>query len=158
MIELSIIAKATAILVLGLLAAGFAQKARASVRHAIVGATLVVLLILPVALLTLPELTVRVPIAQANSPTPVFEAVSRDASQGSSPTTPTVATAARNFDTSPTTIIRIVWATGAALLLLSLTGSLWRLRQLRRTGLPWIELTGEIAKWRDGEMAKWRKC
>ena len=33
MIELSIIAKATAILVLGLLAAGFAQKARASVRH-----------------------------------------------------------------------------------------------------------------------------
>ena len=151
MSEIPFIAKATAILALGLVAAAFAQRASAAIRHALISATFVVLLILPVAVVSLPEIAIRVPIAAFES------VVSRPPTSALSvarePSPPTQAIAAtQRVELSARIIIRIIWVTGAALVLVSLAAGLWRVRRLRRTGLP----TESIAKlaWRNDQLSK----
>jgi beta-lactamase regulating signal transducer with metallopeptidase domain len=134
-----VIVKATIVLLLALIALRLTRGARASVRHAILAATFAVLLALPAAPLVLPEVAIPVPaVAQkavwteAPIPAPLRTLAS-----------PIVATA-NAPDREPsslqvTTVIAMAWGAGAAVVLLSLGVGLWRLHQLRRQGVPWIE-------------------
>jgi beta-lactamase regulating signal transducer with metallopeptidase domain len=142
-VELSILGKATLMLVLGLAFVKLAGRARASVRHLLLTATFVTVFALPLIALTAPEVVIGVPVAQAT----VTETVTI-------PSTPRIvpAPAPLSVDlpgpvnvtaswSAPSWIamIRLVWLAGAILLATQLGVELWRLHRIRRDGLPWTE-------------------
>lgn len=142
-VELSILAKATLLLVMGLGLARLAVNARASARHLLLAAMFAALLALPLIAVTAPEMTFEVPVSYSDSS--ITKPGSVPASGALTPTT------GGNFEPIPkeaggwtapgwATIVRTGWATGAVLLLVSLAINLWRLRRLRRQGLPALEL------------------
>jgi beta-lactamase regulating signal transducer with metallopeptidase domain len=139
--ELSILSKATIILVLGLSATWVAGRTRASVRHLLLVCTFAALLALPVIVIGAPEVTVEVPTSRADGSTASVIATSTsgtslpgDRSNGSQ----------RILDgyswPSWQTIARSVWIGGVMLLLAWLAIDLWRLRRICREGIPSIEL------------------
>lgn len=69
LVELSILGKATLILVIGLTIVMLSGRARASVRHLLLTATLAAVLALPLIVLAAPEVTIGVPAAQASEST-----------------------------------------------------------------------------------------
>ena len=154
MIELSIIVKATLTAALGLIAAAIARRARASIRHAIVASTFGMLLILPAAIVWLPALTIPVPMSVTSSLTTPLPVTPPSAVPAAVERGAVVPSPSGGFDISIRAILIVIWAIGFAALAITLAIGVWRLRQLRRTGLPWMGSTGEIAKWRNGEMAK----
>ena len=138
-LDLAIVAKATIILAIGLTAAPLARRARASVRHLLLAATLGTLLVLPAGVGTLPAVTIRVPAdreqhvedaASGEARTMLAPAISLSAAPGES---------GRSFHSpvSLAMLLRAVWAGGAVFLLALLAIDLRRLRALRRGGLPW---------------------
>src|SRR5262252_1996918 len=66
LVELSILGKATIILVIGLTIVLLSRRARASVRHLLLAATLAAVLALPLIVLSVPEVTIGVPASQAS--------------------------------------------------------------------------------------------
>ena len=140
MTELLLVVKATVVLVLGLVAATAARRARASVRHAILASTFAALLALPVATVMLPGIAITIPADRA--PAQLVEPAVPPVSPP--PTTGAVAGVARDpmgprASLTAWTIVVVVWGLGAALVLVSLTVALINLRRLRRHGLPWME-------------------
>jgi len=137
--ELSIVAKATAIVIAGLIAVRMASHARASVRHLLLAATFVSLVALPLLLIAAPQATIDVPVVSAAA-----------ASRSAVTVRPSGAVRADAVDASPVerrwsapsllAIARTVWLAGAVLFLAPVPVVLWRLRRLRRTGLPWPNL------------------
>jgi hypothetical protein len=65
----SIVLKATMTLVAGLIAVACARRARASLRHAMLTATLAVALALPAGVLLLPVMAIEIPVAGATAGT-----------------------------------------------------------------------------------------
>src|SRR5262245_27345286 len=65
MVELSILGKATIILVMGLTTVMLSRRARASVRHLLLAAMLAAVLTLPLIVLAVPEVIIGVPASQA---------------------------------------------------------------------------------------------
>src|SRR5215510_5730481 len=65
-VELSILGKATVILVIGLTIVILSRRARASVRHLLLAATLAAVLALPLIALAVPEMTIGVPASQTS--------------------------------------------------------------------------------------------
>lgn len=138
-IELSIVAKATAIVIAGLIAVRLASHARASVRHLLLAATFASLLALPLLLIAGPQATIDVPVA-----------LSPAASRSTVVVRPSVAVRPDAVAVQPTenrsslpsgmALARMVWLAGAVLCLAPVPIVLWRLRRLRRTGLPWPNL------------------
>ena len=61
MIEVSLLVKATVVLALGLAVAAAARRARASVRHVWIAATLGSLALLPIVAGTVPDVTIQLP-------------------------------------------------------------------------------------------------
>jgi bla regulator protein BlaR1 len=145
-VELSILGKATIMLALGLTAAGLAGRGRASVRHLFLVVTFGMLLVLPVIILTTPGVTIDVPVsraiqsATATSVLPTAGPLAPRANVG--PAQP------ENGEWSLPSwpqIVRLGWVGGTVILLLSLAVALWRLRRIRRDGLPGPEL-GELVQ------------
>jgi len=142
-VELSILGKATILLALGLIAARLAARARASVRHLLLSTTFATLLALPLIIFTAPAVTIEVPVSRTSDST----AASRVAPQPDVFIPPTSSGPARRTPGSShwsapswLTMIRAGWIAGAMLLLALLAVDLWRLRRIRRKGLPWPEL------------------
>ena len=143
--ELSLLVKATVVMGAGLIAAGLARRARASVRHVVLAATLASLLALPLAAATELAIPIEVPAAAIAPPAapPAVAPAPRDAgrtaaaadAQGGAPLERAVSWPA---------VARAAWLAGAAVLLTQLALTLWRLRRLRRTGLPWPEMRAAI--------------
>jgi beta-lactamase regulating signal transducer with metallopeptidase domain len=133
-LELSVVVKATILLALALLAARAASHARASVRHVMLASAFAALLALPFIAVSAPKLAIDVPVARAlAAPAPTAPAVS--------PTSPVRATNSEPVSAgwdmpSRAAILRVAWMTGAAVCLAPLLLMLWRLRRIRRTGLP----------------------
>jgi len=141
LVELSILGKATIILVIGLTVVMPFRRARASVRHLLLAATLAAVLVLPLIVLAAPEVIIGVPASQAIESTDI------------SPDAPPVALTAPTITSLPSratesaswslpswmTIFRTVWLAGAFLLLAQLAVDLRRLYRIRRDGLPWLE-------------------
>ena len=141
-VELSILGKATLMLVIGLIVVKLAGRARASVRHLLLTATFATVFALPLIALTAPEVTIAVSVAQAREPVPNITAVTPSVVPLSttSSSQPNRATEHPSWSApSWITIVRLVWVAGAILLLLQLGVDLWRLYRIRRDGLPWTE-------------------
>ena len=144
--ELSLLVKATVVMGAGLAAAGLARRARASVRHVVLAATLASLLALPLAAATELAIAIEVPAASSAPPAapPAVASAPREAGRMAAPAADAESRAP--FDRAVTwpAVVRAVWLAGAAMLLAQLALTLWRLRRLRRTGLPWPEMRAAI--------------
>src|SRR5262245_41179620 len=140
LVELSILGKATVILVIGLTIVMLSRRARASVRHLLLAATLAAVLALPLIILSVPEVTIGVPASQASESADLI------------PAAPPVALTATTIASLPSratgnapwslpswlTIFRTAWLAGAFLLLAQLAVDLRRLYRIRRGRLPWM--------------------
>ena len=141
-VELSILGKATIMLVIGLTVVKLAARARASVRHLLLTATFATVFALPLIALTAPEVRIGVPVTSAGeSITNVLPATPTVAlTPAASSIFPSRATENASWSVpSWITIVRLVWIAGAILLLLQLGADLSRLYRIRRDGLPWPE-------------------
>ncbi len=141
-VELSIVAKSTAIVAAGLVAARLASHARASVRHLFLAATFASLVALPLLLVAVPHATIDFPVAQTRAAA-ASAAAGRPAS-AARPGAVDGATLDRQFaQLSGLKVARAIWLAGAALFLAPVPIVLWRLRRIRRTGLPWTEFRAQ---------------
>ena len=141
--ELSIVIKATVALAAGLTAAALASRARAAVRHVVLAATLGAVAALPLGGALLPALTVAVELpAAVTTPAPVSTPVAAaDAAAGG------LTTAAPAVVSTPSSVrrlslsegLRLLWAGGVVLLVGVLLHALWKVRQIRRTAIPWLD-------------------
>jgi beta-lactamase regulating signal transducer with metallopeptidase domain len=146
MIELSILVKASALLALGLTVAGLARRARASVRHLWLAATLGSLAALPLLAVAVPSVTIPVPASYAAiAPQPAADAAPRVSNADRDEGGVATAAPAPAAWTAPSwiTLVRLVWIAGAAAMLASLFVSLARVRAIRRDGLPRTDLVAE---------------
>jgi beta-lactamase regulating signal transducer with metallopeptidase domain len=141
-IDASIVVKATLILAVPLAGLRLAASGtRASVRHAILAATFGVLLILPAAAMVMPRILVAIPVApQINvSASPVPMAVAPRAADTLGVVAQKPRAVARQFPwPAASTLFGAAWAMGTVLFLVPLAVPLWRLRTIRRRGLPWV--------------------
>jgi beta-lactamase regulating signal transducer with metallopeptidase domain len=158
LVELSILGKATVILVVGLTIVMLSRRARASVRHLQLTATLAAVLALPLIVWAAPEVFIGVPASQAGESTEL------------SPPEPPVALTAPAITSLPSratesapwslpswmTIFRTVWLAGVCLLFAQFALDLRRLYRIRREGLLWME-SRELMQWLASECGIRRK-
>jgi beta-lactamase regulating signal transducer with metallopeptidase domain/ankyrin repeat protein len=128
-------------MVLGLMAAGLAARARASVRHLLLAVTFASVLALPLVSRFAPE--IAIPLVSVAAPPDVTLAPTAGDSRVA-PSSAVGAAAPVGVSTgwpaiSWIQVARAAWTVGTVAFLASLALVLWRLRHLRRTGLPWRE-------------------
>jgi beta-lactamase regulating signal transducer with metallopeptidase domain len=138
MFELALVVKATALLAAGLVLTRVANRAGASVRHLILAATFAAVLVLPLAWPVAPAIMIDVPVAARSlAVSPASSVASaRSADVGAVETTDSAAGRGRWSMPDWPVALRIVWAAGAVLMLLSLVAGVWRSRRIRRTAVP----------------------
>ena len=140
-IELSIVLKATVILGLTIIALALTRQVRASVRHLLLASTFGTLLTLPFVAAVLPPLFLEIKTSQATRVAlpplalPNLQPMDRLSAGHDGWHTSDGDRAA----VSARTLLRMGWAIGALLFLGPVVGDLWRLRNLRRHGLPWLD-------------------
>lgn len=155
-VELSMLLKATIILVLGLIAVQVARRARASLRHLLLVATFATLLALPLIMISGPEVRIEFPFSRASETIaisdtqPAPKAVRTNTGGDASSIAAGLATLEDDQWSAPSwpTIALLVWIAGAMILLVSLALDLRRLRRARINGLPSLklsEITRELA-------------
>jgi bla regulator protein blaR1 len=150
-VELSILGKATVMVVLGLTAARLKGHARASLRHLLLATAFATLLVLPLVVLAAPDLTIEVPVAQVSEPVDASKTpVSPGAVAGTAINSPRLTAANAGTWSMPSwrAVIRSIWIAGGMLLIVSLAVDLWRVQRIRRNGLPWTpfrQLTQALA-------------
>ena len=140
-VELSILTKATLVMVFGLAAVWCARRARASVRHFLLATTFAVLLVLPIAIVFGPGFAIEVPIQQPSN----FAA---NATVSTDTLANPVLTIAAPADIQPNRwampswqpLVRSVWFAGAIFLVLPLALDLKRVGRVLRNGLPSMRL------------------
>lgn len=146
MSEVSVILKATLVMLLALVATAAARRTRASIRHAILASSFAVLLALPVAEALLPTVAIALPASQAA----VVERAMGSAQLAQHAPRPSVtdqgaeSTSGRSL--TARTVLMTAWALGIASLLISLSLALWNLQRVRRHGLPWIEARDQVSR------------
>src|SRR5262249_34144848 len=129
-VELSILGKATIMLLLGLVAVRLASRARASVRHLLLTTTFATLLALPLIVFIVPGLTIEVPVARADDSGAATSVVrSSDVLTPVASDIPARRTMESNRWSAPAwpTLLRWGWLAGALVLFASLALDLWRL-------------------------------
>jgi beta-lactamase regulating signal transducer with metallopeptidase domain len=146
-VGLTILAKATVILLLGLFAGALSVRAKASWRHLVFATTFAAVLALPLVAITIPDMPVQVTTAA-----PAVETVRLSAARVSSPraaaatasevTAPSAGPGSTWTLPSIATVLLFGWIAGALFLSLSLLFDLLRVRHLRRHGLPSEQLRG----------------
>jgi beta-lactamase regulating signal transducer with metallopeptidase domain len=142
-VELSLVAKATIILIAGLAATRLSRTARASVRHLVIASSFAALIALPLWLAGAPTMTIDVPVA-ASAPSVANTIAAPGAGTSvASAATPSRTTAPR---VSVAGALRAVWITGVVIFLIPVFSVLWRLSTIRRTGLPVAWRRDEIAR------------
>jgi beta-lactamase regulating signal transducer with metallopeptidase domain len=132
-VELSLLAKATIILIAGLAVTRLSRTARASVRHLVIASSFAALIALPVWLAGAPSLTIDVPVA-ASAPSVGNTRVAPEAGTSATSAATPARTSAPRFSVAGA--LRAVWITGVVVFLLPVFSVLWRLSTIRRTGLP----------------------
>jgi bla regulator protein blaR1 len=136
---LPLIAKATLVIGLAMVAGWLTRRRRAALRHLLFVSAFVVLALLPAATAVLPAIPVRLPAMAANeaaAPTlliPVVDTVMaaagrRPVSQGAGVISPVRHTF---------TLVAIVWLLGAICCLVPVALGLWQIRRVRRQGTEW---------------------
>jgi uncharacterized protein (TIGR03435 family) len=135
---LVILLKATVVMALALAGARLARGTRAAVRHVVLAASFAVLLILPIASISIPAFTVAVPISTGQLPATVVDVLEVPRTASTVDAGVAVAPAAK-APLSWSSIALSIWAGGAALFLLPVVAGLSQVRSLRRIALPWPE-------------------
>ena len=144
--ELSLIAKATVILLVTLAIAGAATRARASVRHVIVASSFAALVALPFVLAAAPPIRIEVAAPQASAPLIAAPITGRTSVAQTTDEAPRpIPPVARIRPLSITQWARVVWLAGAIAFLLPVVMALWRLSVIRRTGIPVAWHRAELA-------------
>jgi uncharacterized protein (TIGR03435 family) len=138
--ELSLVAKATSILVVALLATRLIHRIAASTRALIVTAAFGVLLVLPAMELVLPArpVAVQLPRIASGADAAVPQITTKSESirgMGNSRVGAAVVPPSRLPRAA--TLVRLAWGIGMLLVLIRLGVGLGRLRTLRNTGEPW---------------------
>jgi beta-lactamase regulating signal transducer with metallopeptidase domain/ankyrin repeat protein len=150
-VALSILAKATFILLLGVAIGAIAVRAQASWRHLVFATTFAAVLALPVAVIAIPELVVEFAATpqqeiQKETATPIVSPPNVSAPAIASSSERGTPTAEAWAMPSVMTVVLSVWLAGVVFLLLSLTVDLLRVRHLRRHGLPSEKLRETIER------------
>jgi len=149
-IGLTVLAKATVILILGLAIGALAGRAQASWRHLVFATTLAAVLILPLVAFAVPELPIAFVVDTQSADqrgTPIERATSVAAAAGPATALPTaVRTVSEKTWSllSVATILLFTWIGGIAALMISLAVDLMRVRHFRRCGLPSQQLRGIV--------------
>ena len=148
-VALTILAKATVILLLGLFAGALSVRAQASWRHLVFATTFAALLALPMVVMTIPDLPVAVaasaPVDESAASTAALVTSSSVTEPAVTNTTPKPAAAAETWSMpSTTTLLLVAWIAGALFLSLSLLIDLMRIRHFRQHGLPSERLRGMV--------------
>ena len=136
--EIAIPIKATMVLLIGLIAAGLAVRAKASWRHLIFTTTMAVVLLLPIIAAILPGLTLDVPVE--TSAVYVERSIESQTATSSEsinatsqrPAVPSVGWSLPNLQT----VLLVAWFVGCLLFVAAFARDLWMARILRRNGLP----------------------
>jgi uncharacterized protein (TIGR03435 family) len=136
MTELSLIAKATLILVVSLFATRAAHRSRASVRSLILAAAFGLVLVLPIASAIAPARDLQIPNIYATRFLIAEEIVDQRADFGSAIPSTSAAPAPWRLP-STQVLTRAAWLLGTAATLLPLLLGLWRLRGIRRRSHDW---------------------
>jgi uncharacterized protein (TIGR03435 family) len=136
---LSIVVKVTIVLSMALLVARLCHNARASVRHAILASAFCVSVVLPTATFVLPALEIRLARLERAEWPSMTGGESGGATVGNeqdaAPPAPPVA---RPLLTIVSTSMA-AWAIGTGVFVAPIGIGIFRRRQLRRNGLPWLE-------------------
>ena len=146
-IELSILFKATVLLVAGLAAARIAAGARASTRHVLLALTLGALLLLPVVIAAAPPLSIALAVPAALTQAVAIDGSPASVPPGSAGSSPRPAPAAINARPGPvsfSTAVRGVWLAGAAGVSTWLLIAWRQIARLRRTALPRRDLHEQV--------------
>lgn len=137
--ELSLVAKATLILLAGLVGTRITQTARASVRHLVIAASFAALIALPVLLAVAPRMTIDVPVtASPNVAAAAAAVVAADNARVPASIDSTRAASNRRqwSGISPAGVLRALWLAGMLAFLAPVAFALLKLSMIRRTGLP----------------------
>jgi beta-lactamase regulating signal transducer with metallopeptidase domain len=143
-VELSLLVKATIILLAGLTITQLTRTARASVRHLVIAASFAALIVLPLLLAAAPAMTIDVPVTPSPGATPAI-------AFGTATVQPSIV-----VDTAPASMpwrtvsigdaLRALWLAGAIAFLVPVAAVLWKLSMIRRTALPTTWRREEIAE------------
>jgi beta-lactamase regulating signal transducer with metallopeptidase domain len=137
-----ILMKVTVVLAVAVVAAGLARRSSAAVRHVILAAAFVVMLVLPFASLVAPKITVTVPVAVQEKVAPyVFPAIPLSVAPTEFPSAPVSASAPEVAAprVALSTLLVAVWAIVSAGFLLPIGAGLWQVRVIREGGTAWSE-------------------
>jgi len=135
MIELSLVAKVTVVLLVSLAAVRIAAHASASFRSLIHTSAFCVLLALPAVSIALSSMAVRVPVLAAPALTTVQPAPPAQ-----------VRTAGRGIQSlSMATWARGAWLVGSLLLLFRVVSAMWRARSMRASAVSWADRDALVA-------------
>lgn len=136
----SIVVKATIVIVGALLLVWLRRGSAAAVRHVFLAASFAMLLVLPIASFLAPSIHIPVPIAtRASSLTGLFEDIQGTAtpvSQSLQKPVPTLI--AQSSEVSGARLVALSWVVVSMLFALPVSVGLWQLRTLRRSGVPWL--------------------
>jgi bla regulator protein blaR1 len=141
MTVLSLLIKATLTLALALAGARLARRNRAALRHLLLAAGFAGLLLLPIASLFAPAVSVRVPVSLPATMDALHVAPDEfgAAAAPGAPVAPV--RTPRSIAISISAVLLTSWGLGAAVGLLPLGAGLWQVRRLRRTAREWPEGT-----------------
>ena len=141
---LSILAKATVVMIVALIAVRCSRRSPASMRHLILASAFAVVAVLPLAERVLPALPVSFGRSQAAQPLLPIELVREATSQNAAPSpatsasqVPGRATETRGSAPSATMVFAAAWAIGAVVCLVPVLLTPWHLRRLRTASRPW---------------------
>ena len=138
MTELSLIAKATVVLTVGLASLWMIRRAPASRRSLLLSATFGILLVLPLATVAVPSFAVEIPTVSPTVSNPhVLRAVASAASAGDIERRGEAAARSLPARVTAQTILRAAWAAGLMLFMIPIVVMLWRAARLRRSAAPW---------------------
>jgi beta-lactamase regulating signal transducer with metallopeptidase domain len=133
---MSLVAKATIILAVGLSAAAALRRARASVRATILTASFAALLVMPLASMVLPSTAVVVPMPHATGTVSPRVGAAPASTPSADTTSPVPARLASMPMPSAVAVVSIVWLAGVIACLVPLFVTIVQLRGLRKTGTP----------------------
>ncbi len=139
-IAASIIAKVTVVLALALIATRLARRSRAASRHVLLVAAFALLLVLPIASVVSPSISVTVPIVATEEPASSPAEVTAYTGSLATPAQAAVAAApATPRSTWPAwpILLAAIWALGATLFLMPVVAGLSQVRILRRSARSW---------------------
>jgi bla regulator protein blaR1 len=142
-VPLSIVAKATVVLVVAFIAIRCARHAPASMRHLVLAVTFAVLAALPLAELTVPSFKLvsigRPQAALALGPIVMAVDTVRPAATAPAPATSSRTETTRASAPSLAALFAVAWSIGAVICLAPIMVTPWRLRRMRSAARPWLD-------------------